>query len=437
MKNSIVNGLLIVAALYLFAFNSAIALDIKTWETSNGVKVLFVESHELPIVDVRMTFKAGSSRDGNLYGLSRLVNSLLVEGTGKYSAEDIALTFESTGSQQGHSSLRDMAWVSLRSLSDKALLDKTSDMFSRIVALPSFPQDAIDRDRNSMLVSLANRKTRISAVVEDAFFHHVYRDHVYEFGSHGTEETLKSITQKDLKRFHATYYVAKNANLALVGDLTLDDAKQYAETLTRHLKPGERAKPVAQAKPAVEARTINIPFKASQTHIKQGMPVLSRKDPDYYALYVGNHILGGSGFSSRLMQEIRENRGLSYSVHSYFQPMENSGPFEMALQTKNHQAEEASALLQKLLTEFITNGPSDDELEHARKNITGGFALKIDSNKKIVEYLAVIGFYDLPLDYLDDFNANILAVSREDIRDAFKRRVKPKNMTRIIAGGAS
>jgi zinc protease len=437
MKNRIFKWLLIFAGVYLIVFNTAFALDIKTWETSNGVKVLFVESHELPIVDVRLTFKAGSSRDGRTYGLSRLVNALLVEGTGKYTAEDIALAFESTGSQQGHDSLRDMAWVSLRSLSDEDLLEKTADMFARIVALPSFPQDAIDRDRNSMLVSLANRKTSISSVVEDAFFSHVYRGHVYEFGSHGSEESLKSITRKDLKRFHSTYYVARNTNLALVGDLTLEQAKKYAETLTRHLKPGKEADPIAAAKPAVAAKTITIPFKASQTHIKQGMPVLSRKDSDYYALYVGNHILGGSGFSSRLMQEIRENRGLSYSVHSYFQPMESSGPFEMALQTSNHQVEEAAALLQTLLADFIKEGPDEDELEHAKKNITGGFALKIDSNSKIVNNLAVIGFYDLPLQYLDSFNTNIMAVTSDDIQDAFERRVKPESMIQVIVGGAS
>lgn len=437
MKTFLLKSFLLVSAGFLIAIKPVFALDIESWKTANGVKVLFVESHELPIVDVRLTFKAGSSRDGKIYGLSSLVNSLLVEGTGKYSAEDIALTFESTGSQQSHDSLRDMAWVSLRSLSDRTLLDKTSDLFARMVALPSFPQDAIDRDRNSMLVSLANRKTRIADVVEDAFFHHVYRDHAYEVGSHGSEETLKSIKQKDLIDFHSTYYVAKNASLSLVGDLTREQAKAYAEQLTQYLKPGQSAKPIAPARPTETARTVNIPFKTTQTHIKQGMPVLSRKDPDYYALYVGNHILGGSGFSSRLMQEIRENRGLSYSVHSFFMPMENSGPFEMALQTKNHQAEEATALLQKLLNDFISNGPNEDELDHARKNITGGFPLKIDSNKKIVDYLAVIGFYDLPLDYLDNFNANILAVTREHIQDAFKRRVKPNNMTRIIVGGSS
>jgi zinc protease len=427
----------LVVLLALCGFLPAVqALDVKTWHTANGVKVLFVESHDLPIVDVRLAFKAGSSRDGGRYGISRLVSALLVEGTGDNSAEQIALTFESAGAELGHDSLRDMAWTSLRSLSDQASLNKTVDLFARVSALPSFPVDAVERDRKAMLVGLANRKNQISEVVEDAFFGHVYEGHAYEIGSHGTEQTLKAITRDDLFDFHGRYYVANNANLAIVGDLTEDQARVYADRVTRYLKPGQAAADIPEAQPAEQARTVAIPFKTSQTHIMQGLPVLSRKDPDYFALYLGNHIFGGSGFSSRLMQEIRENRGLTYSVYSYFLPMENSGPFEMALQTSNDQVKQAGDLMNKMLAEFIDKGPTDEEMEHAQKNITGGFPLKLDSNKKIVEYMALIGFYDLPLDYLDNFNDNIMAVTREDIRDAFKRRVKPEQMIRIIVGVA-
>ena len=267
-------------------FQSAQALDIKTWETSNGVKVLFVESHALPMVDVRLTYKAGSARDGDKPGISRLVNALLVEGTGDISAEQIALTFESVGAQQGHDSLRDMAWTSLRSLSDPAMLDKTSDLFARINALPSFPLDAIERDRKSLLVSLANREKEISNVVEDAFFKQVYQGHAYELGPHGTEQGLKSISRQDLIDFHARYYVAANATLALVGDLTESEARRYAEQLTRYLKKGEPAAVLGPAPKVDKAQTIRIPFKTTQSHIVQGMPVLTRNDADYFALYV-------------------------------------------------------------------------------------------------------------------------------------------------------
>ena len=429
----------IVSGLFIWTSPQALALDIKHWDTANGVRVLFVESHDLQMIDVRVTFKAGSSRDGKLPGVSRLVNALLVDGTGQYSAEDIAQTFESTGAQLGHDSLRDMGIVSLRSLSDQMLLDKTIDLFARVIALPSFPQDAIDRDRKSMLIGLAEHKKNISSVVDDAFYQHVYQGHPYQLGPQGSEDSLRAITQQDLKAFHTQYYVARNATLAIVGDLTLSQAKQLSEKVTLYLKPGALAADIpALAPPAQnQVNTVKIPFKSTQTHIQQGMPVLTRKDADYFALYVGNHILGGSGFSSRLMKEIREDRGLVYSVYSYFMPMESNGPFEMSLQTSTENADRAVELLDALLQDFIKKGPDEKELEHAKNNITGGFPLKIDSNKKIVEYLAVIGFYDLPLDYLDGFNARVNAVTREAIKDAFQRRVNPAQMTRIIVGEQS
>ena len=238
--------------------------------------------------------------------------------------------------------------------------------------------------------------------------------------------------------FHQRYYVARNANLAIVGDLSANQARQYAEQLTRYLKPGEPAKPLTEiGRSSAAGQTIRVDFDATQTHIKLGMPVLQRQDADYFALFVGNHVLGGSGFSSRLVQEIREDRGLAYSVYSFFVPMASNGPFEMSLQTANDQAQQALGLLDELLAEFITDGPTEQELEHAKGNITGSFPLKIDSNKKIVDYLALIGFYGLPLDYLDSFNGRVLAVTAEQIRDAFKRRVETGAMTRVIVGGGS
>jgi len=408
------------------------AMTIQTWSTENGVRVLFVEAHELPIVDARLVFKAGSARDGELHGISSLLNGLLVEGSGELSAEDIALGFESTGAELGKGSLRDMAWLSLRSLSD--LRDRTADLFARVVGQPSFPQDAIERDRKAMLSSLAQRSKDIGSVSSDAFFAALYPEHPYEIGPHGREADLKRITRSDLQAFHQRYYVANNATLALVGDLTPEQARDYANRLTRYLEPGLEAEPLPPAATPDRAQTLFLPFKTTQTHVTQGLPVLTRKDPDYFPLYVGNHVLGGSGFSSRLMQTIREDRGLVYSVYSYFMPMESNGPFEMALQTRNDQAAEAADLMQQQLVEFIAKGPTDKELEHAKKNITGGFPLKIDSNKKIVEYLAVIGFYDLPLDYLDRFNERVLAVTPQQIQDAFRRRVPVDRMIRVVVG---
>ena len=162
---------------------------------------------------------------------------------------------------------------------------------------------------------------------------------------------------------------------------------------------------------------------------------MRRDDPDYFPLYVGNHILGGSGFSSRLVKEVRVKRGLSYSVYSYFSPQSVKGPFSLGLQTRVDQASQAAELAKQTMRDFIKNGPSEEELEASIKNITGGFPLRTDSNADIVGYLAVIGFYELPLNYLDTFNEKVESVTRETIRGAFKRRLDVDHMTTVVVGG--
>jgi len=148
-------------------------------------------------------------------------------------------------------------------------------------------------------------------------------------------------------------------------------------------------------------------------------------------------VLGGGGLVSRLHEEVREQRGLSYSVNSYFSPMEQNGPYLLSLQTRNDQVDEALAVMRETLEEFVDKGPTEKELVASKKNITGGFPLRIESNSKILDYMTMIGFYDLPLDYLDTFNGHVMAVTREQIVDAYQRRVAPDAMVTIIVGGES
>ena len=207
-----------------------------------------------------------------------------------------------------------------------------------------------------------------------------------------------------------------------------------AEQLTAALPAGEPVAPLPQVAQLQQAVTERIPFPSTQSHLYLGQPGMRRGDADYFPLYVGNHILGGSGLVSQLSEEVREKRGLSYSVYSYFLPMRQPGIFQLALQTKNEQAGEALKVLRDTLQRFVDKGPSAAELKSAKQNITGGFPLRISSNKKIIEYLAVIGFYSLPLDYLDRFNERVEAVTQEQIRDAFKRRVDPERLVTVQVG---
>jgi len=252
-----------------------------------------------------------------------------------------------------------------------------------------------------------------------------------------SEAGLKALTRDDLAAFHARHYVGRNAVLALIGDIKLSEAKAIAKRVLGGLPAGEAAPPlpkVADVVPRERAERMLV-HPSTQTHILIGEAGMARNDPDYFALYLGNHILGGSGLVSRLSQEVREKRGLSYSVYSYFMPLREPGPFLLGLQTKNNQRAEAIAVVRRVLKEFVEKGPTAEELVAAKKNVTGGFPLRIDSNRKIAEYLTVIGFYNLPLSYIDDFIPRIEAVTAEQIRDAFRRRVHPERMLTVVVGG--
>jgi zinc protease len=191
--------------------------------------------------------------------------------------------------------------------------------------------------------------------------------------------------------------------------------------------------PVVQLKSPATSR---IAHPATQAHVLIGQPGIKRRDPDYFALFLGNQVLGGGGFASRLNEEIRQKRGFAYSAYSYFNPMALEGPFQMALQTKREQAEEALKVAQDTLVKFVAEGPTQQELDSAKQNIVGGFPLRIDSNKKIHEYLSIIGFYRLPLTYLDDFPAKIEQLTLEQVKDAWRRRMHPERMATVIVAGA-
>jgi len=421
------------AALVLAAMAHA-GPDIQSWTTSNGARVLFVAAPELPMVDVRVVFDAGSARDGAKAGLASLTNALMSEGAGEWDADQIAERLENVGADLGSGSLRDMAWLSVRSITETKALDTALETLSAILTRPTFPAGALERLRQATLVGLRQSEQNPGRVGKKAFFRKVYGDHPYATDPDGTLPSVEALTRDEVLAHYKRYYVAKNAVVAIVGALDRAAAERLAERLVGGLPAGEHAPMLPDVKPLEEARTRRIAFPSSQTHIYAGQPGIRRGDPDYFPLYVGNHILGGSGLVSLLSEEVREKRGLSYSVYSYFLVMRKPGPFLTGLQTKNSQAEEALKVMMETIARFVEEGPTDEQLEAAKKNITGGFPLRISSNKKIVEYLAMIGFYGLPLDYLDRFVERVEAVTREQIRDAFRRHLQPDRFLTVIVG---
>jgi len=412
---------------------------IQHWTTSNGARVYFVPAPELPMVDIRLVFDAGSARDGEYPGLAQLCNDLLDDGTAALNADQIASRFEQVGAQFSTATYRDMASIDVRSLTETDLLQTAAQTTATLLADPSFPPEALERERQRALVTLQERQQSPEAIADDAFMAAIYNGHPYGHPTEGSSDGLTAIRRADLIDFHERFYVGRNATVAIVGALDRAAAEALAWTLVKDLKAGREAPllpPIATPPPAVDsaAHIIRIAHPSTQTQVLIGQPGISRDDPDYFPLYVGNHVLGGSGLVSRISEEIREKRGLSYSAYSYFTPMRQRGPFTIGLQTRNDQVDQALQVARDTLQKFIEDGPTAKELEESKQNITGGFPLRLSSNKKIVEMLAMIGFYQLSLDYLDTFTTRVEAVTLEDIRDAFSRRIQPGNMVTVLVG---
>lgn len=410
-------------------------VTIQHWRTNQGTRVYFVQTPSLPMVDIRVAFDAGSARDDAQFGLAALTSAMLDTGAGAWNADEIANRFDSVGAVFSTGVSEDMAWLSLRSLTEKALFDKAFDTFESIVNKPAFNEDDFQREKNRTLAGLKHREESPGALAGIAFNKALYHDHPYAHPEEGMVETVAGFEADNLKAFYKKYYVSANAIVVIVGDLRKPQAEQLAEKLIAGLPVGEKPAEIPPVTMPTQATTQRIAFPSSQTHVLSGMPGTHRKDPDYFTLYVGNHILGGGSLVSRLFDEVREKRGLAYSASSQFMPLYREGPFVMSLQTRNDQTDQAIKVMDETLDDFIKNGPTEAELAAAKKNITGGFALRTDNNAKLTDYVTMIGFYEQPLDYLDQFPAKVEAVSVQDIKDAFQRRIKPEWLQTVTVGG--
>jgi zinc protease len=406
---------------------------IEHWTTSTGAKVVFVASHELPMIDIQIDFAAGAAADpAGKNGLASLTRGLLDAGAGELDEQAIAERSADLGLILGGGVDEDRASLTLRALSSAQERDDAVTLAATVLAHPRFPAEVIERERVRALAGLRESLTKPAVLAARAFDAAAYAGHPY--GGNISAESLNAIQREDLAAFHARYYNARNASIAIVGDLDRATAEKIATTLTRDLPPGSDTETLPE--PVLpQSNEIRIANPSAQAHILIGHPGMRRDDPDYFALLVGNHILGGGGFTSRLMHEVREKRGLVYDIHSYFSPRRVAGPFQIGLQTRGSQSALALQVTRDTLQSFIKDGPTEKELQRARDNIVNGFGLRLDANAKILGYIAMMGFYGLPLDWMERYPREAAAVSREAVRDAFARRVHPDRLITIIAGG--
>jgi len=414
--------------------NSAFAtLQIQHWQAPSGAQVYFVENHDLPMLDVAVDFAAGSGfDDGAKPGIAALTNGLLDSGVEGLNEDEIGRKLADIGAQKAEHVDPDRAGLSLRTLSNQTERVAALGILAQVLQHPLFPEAVLAREKTRLIAALKEAETKPESIASKAFGKAVFGTHPY--GKHTEVADVEKMQRSDLESFYRSHYSAKAAVVALMGDITRAEAEAIAQQLTASLPAGGASTRVVPVTAQIQASEQRILHPATQSHILIGTPGISRNDPDYFPLYVGNYILGGGGFVSRLMNEIREKRGLAYSVYSYFMPLQQPGAFQIGLQTKKEQADEALRLTRATLREYVDKGVTEKELKAAKDNIVLGFPLRIDSNKKILDYLSMIGFYGLPLTYMDDFTAKVETVTTAQIHDAFKRRINPDAMATVVVG---
>ena len=422
------------------------ALPIQHWTQPNGAKVYLVESPAIAMLDVQIDLDAGNRRDpADKAGLASMMAGLLEKGieakNGDPALDENALSeaWADLGAQFGAGTTSDRLSFSLRTLTDPVLLDKAAALAAREIAEPAFPEAVWQRERARLQASIRESYTRPASVAGRAYTPAVYGTHPY--GYEVTEESLARISVNDMRGAHATGVTACRARISMVGAVTRAQADAIATKLLSRLPQTACASlpplpAVAEVAPLAAPVEKRIPFASAQAQVLIGQPGYKRSDPDYFALTVGNYILGGGGFVSRLTQEVREKRGLTYGVSSYFSPALHAGAFTISMQTRPDQAAQAVDLVRKVVADFVASGPLETELKAAKDNLVGGFALRIDSNRKLLDNVSSIAWNDLPLNYLDTWTQQVDKVTVADVKAAFARKLQPEKMVTVILGAA-
>ncbi len=428
----------------IFGLSSALAaIPIQHWKQPSGAQVYLVESPAIPMLDVELDFDAGSRRDpaqqAGLADVTALVAGMGVaarNGQPTLDENQLGEAWADLGASFGASATGDRMSFRLRTLTEPDLLAKSVQLAARQMGEPSFPNTVWLRERERLSAAIREARTRPGTIASRAFSQAVYGTHPY--GLETTPESLQRISVADMRGLYQKDILPCRAKVSLVGAVTRAQADQLVTQLLARLPQGSQCAPlppVAEVAPLAAAKDERIPFDAAQAQVLIGQPGYKRSDPDFFALLVGNHILGGGGFTSRLMEEVREKRGLSYGAYSYFAPGLHAGAFTAGLQTRPDQANDATKLAQQVIADFVAKGPTDTELKAAKDNLIGGFPLRLDGNGKLLDNVANIAWNDLPLDYLDHWTDKVAAVTVDDVRKAFARVLQPDRMVTVVLGG--
>jgi zinc protease len=414
--------------------SSAADINPIRFVTSNGITVLFLEQHYLPTVEVHALVKVGSAQDpSDKAGLANLVASLLDEGTATRSSKQIAEEIDFVGGALAAKGSEDFTTASVRVLKKDA--DLGISLLADVLMHPAFHKQEFDRVRAQIVGEIASDEDDPGHVALKAFNQLVFHGHPYRWPANGSEESLNKITLSDVHQFHAREYLPNQTIMAVVGDLTQDQASTLIQTHFGSWKKGTPP-PFSPKKPApVDRKMVQLIDKdLTQSTIILGHTGISRTSPDYYPITVMNYILGAGGFSSRLMDSIRDKQGLAYGVMSHFDTRLMPGAFMVNLQTRTEATNQAITGVLQEMKGMRESPVSDQELSDAKSFIMGSFPLRIDTSAKLAQVLAQVEFYNLGLDYFTQYPKAIEKVTKDDVLRVAKQYLDPQHYALVVVG---
>ena len=433
--------------IFLFSLFGLIAsaqatLPIEQLESFNGARAYLVQTKSLPMVDIEVSIDAGDRYDpAGKSGLADLVAGLMTYGArgdkGLLSEAQIADEIADLGANIGFSVSGERATLRIRSLSRKDLRDRVVQLAAAMLSAPSYDANIVAREKQRTITSLLEAETKPEYVLERRFKSMVYGS--YPLAQSPSVKSVSAITPADLAQFHKRFYRSDRMIVSIVGDVEQAQAKEIVQNLLKKIpQTGPNIPTLTQLQRSpvepLSEREVFIPFDSQQAHIAMGMTAVTRNNPDYFPLLVGNYILGGGGFVSRLMSEVREKRGLAYSVFSYFSPGKDAGIFQAGLQTKSDQGALALEVMSQTIANFIANGPTVSELLAAKANLVNGYPLRIDNNRKLLDNVSSIVWNDLPLNTMEIWTQQVEAVTLDQVTAAFQKYLAMDRMKIVVLG---
>ena len=372
---------LVYCFLLITSISAQAATTIQHWVNRDGVLIYLVEAKTIPMVDVQVDWPVGSASDPqSKIGLASMTAALIDKGAvaNKKVLTEAAIAdkLADLGAVLSFSAGAERSSMRMRSLSDAKRVNELVSLTAQILNEPLFDSKVLSREKDRTIMAIKEAQIKPEVILSKEFDRQIYGSHPY--GLSASVATVQSITQKDVKDFYFNRYSKKGVKVSIVGDIDKASADHLVEKV---LAGFPKEAKITQSVPEVSlfqpnsSKVIKIPHAAQQAHISMGMPTIARKNSDYFPMLVGNYILGGGGFVSRLVKEVREKRGLAYSVYSYVSPGRQIGPYVAGMQTQQSQADLAVDVMKKTISEFIEHGPTDEEMNAAKDNLINGLSL--------------------------------------------------------------